>query len=549
MGSPVATSSFGGTNLADVVMHVAKMTESQAADARQQADMSSIISSHRRRAEEWAFQVSAAQKEIAQISKQIIAAEIRQAIAEKELENHDRLIENSEAVEEFLRGKYTNEELYRWMTAQVSQVYFQTNKLATDIAKRAERAFRFELGLSESSYITVGYWDSLKKGLLSGEKLQYDLHRLETAYLEKNRREIELSKQVSLALLDPLALVQLRETGRCFFRLPEEIFDLDFPGHYFRRIKSVSLTLPCVVGPYTTISGTLRLLKNSIRINTANGDNGYPHNTEEGLPADDLRFVENNIAVKAIAASNAQNDSGVFDLNFRDERYLPFEGAGVVSEWSLELFSDPVAPDFGKPLRQFDYGTISDAIFHIKYTAREDAGPFKNGAINNLRNYFSEDGKTRSLRLFNLRQEFPGQWHRFLNPTNPVDGNVFELEMSPGLFPLKDVNKILKINTVWLLARCTDPGTYSVLLNPPLLPPPPPGSDIMTLAKINQYGGLHFGQQDVSGSDISVAPTSPPLQWVLKMTRPGGGNLRKDSVTNEMEVEDLMLVVGYEWEL
>ncbi len=120
---------------------------------------------------------------------------------------------------------------------------------------------------------------------------------------------------------------------------------------------------------------------------------------------------------------------------------------------------------------------------------------------------------------------------------------------SPGLFPLKDVNKILKINTVWLLARCTDPGTYSVLLNPPLLPPPPPGSDIMTLAKINQYGGLHFGQQDVSGSDISVAPTSPPLQWVLKMTRPGGGNLRKDSVTNEMEVEDLMLVVGYEWEL
>ena len=77
-------------------------------------------------------------------------------------------------------------------------------------------------------------------------------------------------------------------------------------------------------------------------------------------------------------------------------------------------------PDFGKPLRQFDYGTISDAILHVKYTAREDAGPFKNGAVTHLRDYFSQDGATPSLRMFNLRQEFPTQWHRFLHPTNPA---------------------------------------------------------------------------------------------------------------------------------
>ena len=274
-------------------------------------------------------------------TSQIAAAELRIAIAEKELDNHVLQIENAKATDAFMRSKYTNEELYQWQVGQISGVYFQSYRLAYDLAKRAERCFRFELGLQDSSYINFGYWDSLKKGLLSGEKLQYDLRRLETAYLEQNRREFELTKHVSLALLDPLALVKLRETGRCFFRLPEEIFDLDYPGHYFRRIKSVSLTLPCVVGPYTTISCTLRLLKNSIRINTANGDNGYPRNTDDqGLPADDDRFVENNIPVKAIAASNAQNDSGVFELSFRDERYLPFEGAGAVSEWSLELFSD-----------------------------------------------------------------------------------------------------------------------------------------------------------------------------------------------------------------
>jgi hypothetical protein len=344
-----------------------------------------------------------------------------------------------------------------------------------------------------------------------------------------------------------LALVQLRETGRCFVNLPEEIFDLDYPGHYFRRIKSVSITLPCVVGPYTTISCTLRLLKNSIRINTANGDNGYPRNTDDqGLPVTDDRFIENNIPVKAIAASNAQNDSGMFELSFRDERYLPFEGAGAISEWSLELFSDlpsnnpdPTNPDFGKPLHQFDYGTISDAILHIKYTAREDAGVFKNGVIAHLRDYFSQDGATPSLRMFNLRQEFPTQWHRFLHPTNPADGNVFELDMSPNLFPIRDKAKTLKVNTIWLLARCTDIGSYEVTIAPPLPAPSPPAQDPnkMTLAPVNQYGGLHFSQKD--GLGIEVVLTVPPIKWQLRMTRPDG---------EIIEVEDLLLVLGYEWE-
>lgn len=349
--------------------------------------------------------------------------------------------------------------------------------------------------------------------------------------------------------------MKLRETGRCFINLPEEIFDLDYPGHYFRRIKSVSITLPCVVGPYTTISCTLRLLKNSIRINTANGDNGYPRNTDDqGLPADDIRFIENNIPVKTIAASNAQNDSGVFELSFRDERYLPFEGAGTISQWSLELFSDlpsnnpgPGNPDFGRPLRQFDYGTISDAIVHIKYTAREDAEPFKNGAITYLRDYFSEDGATHSVRLFNLRQEFPTQWHRFLNPTNPADGNTFELEISPSLFRVQDAGKTLKVNTIWLLARCADAGNYSLdlMLIPPPPAPPPLGSETFTLVRVNQYGGLHFSQKDVSASPspIEIVPTDPPVNWQFKMARPGGGNL------GGTEVEDVLLVMGYEWEL
>ncbi|HEV7472755.1 MAG TPA: neuraminidase-like domain-containing protein [Pyrinomonadaceae bacterium] len=544
-GSPEVNAQWGTGNIISALQAAAGSENQLAGVASFEGNRASTTASHERRFSDWKLQESLADHEIVQLEKQIDAAEVRIAIAEQELENQNLQIENSKSIDEFMRSKYTNKDLYQWQIGQISSVYFQSYKLAYDLAKRAERCFRFELGLQDSSYINFGYWDSLKKGLLSGEKLQYDLHRLENAHLEQNRREFELTKHVSLALLDPLALLKLRETGKCFFRLPEELLDLDFPGHYFRRIKSVSLSLPCVVGPYTTISCTLRLLKNSIRINTSNGDNGYPRNTDDrSLPADDTRFVQNNIAVKAIAASSAQNDSGTFELAFRDDRYLPFEGAGAISEWSLELFSDPSAPDFGKPLRQFDYATISDAVVHIKYTAREDAGPFKNGAIKNLRDYYSADGTMPLLRLFNLRQEFPAQWHRFLNPTNPANGNVFELEMSPSRFSLKDSAQTLKINTVWLLARCTDPGTYGVVLDPPLQSP----SDVLKLAPVNQYGGLHFSQKDVSGLTIKVGPTVPPLTWVLRMRRQDNGNLQLDTVTNEMEVSDLWLVVGCEWE-
>lgn len=553
-GSPKASIMFGGPNVGSALQAAAGGSIIWGDIESYRANKASINAGHERRWDDWKLQERLANKELEQIDRSIAAAELRIAVVEKELENHNLQIENARETDEFMHSKYTNQELYQWQIGQISGVYFQSYKLAYDLAKRAERCFRFELGLQDSSYINFGYWDSLKKGLLSGEKLQYDLRRLETAYLQKNLREFELVKHVSLALLDPLALVKLRETGRCFFHLPEEILDLDYPGHYFRRIKSVSMTLPCVAGPYTTVSCTLRLLKNSIRIDTTNGDNGYPRNTDEqGLPADDSRFLENNIPVKAMAASNAQNDSGVFELSFRDERYLPFEGAGAISEWSLELFSDlpsnnpdPSAPDFGKPLRQFDYSTISDAIVHVKYTAREDAGVFKNSAVAHLRNYFSQDGAVPLLRLFSLRQEFPTQWHRFLNPADPADGNVFELEMLPGLFPLLDAGKILKINTIWLLARCTDEDDYSVDMTIPL-PEASPEFLTLTLTSINQYGGLHFSAEDVEALGVEIVPTDTPAKWQLRMTRPGGGNLEVDPVKKVMEVGDLFLVLGYEW--
>jgi len=99
-----------------------------------------------------------------------------------------------------------------------------------------------------------------------------------------------------------------------------------------------------------------------------------------------------------------------------------------------------------------------------------------------------------------------------------------------------------------LLARCTDPGDYDVTLTLPLAAPPPDGSNTMALAKSNTYGGLHFGQKDVAAAGIEIVPADPPVVWKIKATRPGGGNLTEDPVKKVMEVEGLILVLGYEWE-
>jgi Tc toxin complex TcA C-terminal TcB-binding domain len=128
-----------------------------------------------------------------------------------------------------------------------------------------------------------------------------------------------------LQQLNPLALITLRETSQCEFALPEVLFDMGYPGNYMRRIKSVALTFACVVGPQTSLNCVLRLQEHEFRTSAiATSKNHYPKHTDET----DERFSTVNVPITSIAVSTGQADSGVFELNFRDERYIPFEGAG-----------------------------------------------------------------------------------------------------------------------------------------------------------------------------------------------------------------------------
>ena len=174
---------------------------------------------------------------------------------------------------------------------------------------------------------------------------------------------------------------------------------MDFPGHYLRRIKSVSLTIPCVTGPYSSVPCTLTLLNHSLRHNSNSAGN-YARSIEN----DDPRFTDSFGAIQSIVTSSAQNDSGMFETNLRDERYLPFEGAGVISSWRIELPSE---------FRQFNYDTISDVILHIRYTAREGGKPLKTSAVKNIDGLVKNAAAAGSVRLFSVRHEFPTEWAKF----------------------------------------------------------------------------------------------------------------------------------------
>ena len=408
--TPVAKARFGGSNIGAALKAASLYKDLISAELSHQATMASIKGGYDRRWDDWKQQENLAKKELEQIEKQIAAAQIRQALAERELTNHEQQIEHAQKNREFLERKFTNKELYQWMVGQLSTLHFQTYQMAYDLAKQTEKSLKHELSqLAGKSFVQFGHWDSLKKGLLAGEKLAFDLNRMDVAHLENNHRDHELTKHISLTLLDPQALLDLREKGECFVSLPEAVFDIDHPGHYNRRIKSVGLTLPAVTGPYTSVNCHLTLMSHRIRKVTEPYDPNLPLETKfSGL--------------SSIITSHAREDYGMFEPNLRDERYLPFEGAGAVSTWKLELPT--------KPFRQFDYHSIADVIFHIRYTAQDD-GDLKTVVvqelIDNLKTMkLGEEGSERHglYRFISVRHDFPDEWAKFLNSSGKVTEQI-----------------------------------------------------------------------------------------------------------------------------
>jgi hypothetical protein len=316
--------------------------------------------------------------------------------------------------------------------------------------------------------------------------------------------------------------LELRETGTCEFSVPELLFDLDFPGHYYRQIKSVRLTIPCVTGPFSSVNAKLTLLNNRTRKTAKDTEpDMYPYSLSNS-DGDD-RFLENLVGIQSIATSSAQNDAGLFELNFRDERFLPFEGAGAISRWRLEL---PTA------YRHFDYDTISDVILHMSYTARDGGGAFKavvtghvNATTNSINKWLNElaTSATGLPRLFSLRYDFPNAFHRLLNPS-PGSPQFTEFEVSRQHFPYFLSEKNLQLTGVTVYLK---PKTKGASIDPSefeLNDVPPTG---------NKWEP-HFEGSLLAGAFAFT--DSPIKKWAIKDGPPG---------LNKEQLEDILLLLNY----
>jgi len=349
----------------------------------------------------WELQLQTALNSVDGINAQITGIDLQIDAAIQEYNVNQKQINQSNDIINFLQTKFTNEQLYQWIVGQVSTIYFQAYQVAYNMANMAQAAFQYEL-CNNQVFISNTGWNDLYKGLTAGEALSQGLQQLEQAYVQQNNRYLEIEKTISLLQLQPQALIDLKTNGTCTFSLIQQLFDLDFPGHYQRKITSLAVTIPAIVGPYQNIHATLTQTGNKIATKATVDSVAYLLGINDTTnPGSVWENWNNN---QAIAVSTANNDSGMFQLNFNDSRYLFFEGTGAVSDWQL---------DMPKASNQFNFESISDVIINLRYTAYDGGEAFRNDLLNDadinpiLKNY-------EGTKYFSMRQYYGTAWQQLL---------------------------------------------------------------------------------------------------------------------------------------
>jgi len=404
VGSPFAMT-YGGQQLGATLAGAANVQDAYASIASMVAAASQTIAGYERREQEWQLQLMTASYDDTIAGAQLTGAQAELAAATRDLAVHLASIEQARDYESALKSKFTSQELYEWMIGRLSAVYSQAYLLALDMATGAELAYQYELSRGET-FIRFDYWDGARKGLLAGEQLALSLAQLEKAYTDNNVRTLAIERTVSLLSLDPLALLALQRDGECEFELSEALFDSDYPGHYDRKLVSVAVTIPAVVGPYQNVKGTLTQVGNQVVL--VNDDLSAVAVLLGLRPASKPsgRALRSNWRPQQqIALSTGIEDSGTFPGDPDDDRYLPFEGTGAVSRWRLSV---------PKHSNTFDYSSVSDVILRVRYTARDGGKAFRDDVLGLL-------GKMtwRVQRAVSTAVEFPLHWHAFLTP--PAD--------------------------------------------------------------------------------------------------------------------------------
>lgn len=209
-------------------------------------------------------------------------------------------------------------------------------------------------------------------------------------------------------------------------------------------------------GPHANLNCTLTLLDNRIRTN-ASASGSYPP-TED---TEDPRFLVNFAPVQAVATSRPSGDAGVFELRFDEDRYLPFEGAGAVSTWRIDLRQADNA---------LDLGDLGDVVLTLAYTARNGGAALEAAARASRDKGLARGGaKPPAQHAISLKRDLPGHWKRLAEATPGQEIEIplaLEQERMSGRYRGLD----LRIERATVFARASGPLPDDVLrlrLDPP----------------------------------------------------------------------------------
>ena len=377
--------------------------------------ISSVFASLQRRQQEWNYQKTIASQDVKIGTQQIKIADDRIRIAGQERAIAGIQQDQAEAVLDFLKTKFTNAELYEWMSGVLEDVYSYFLQEATAMSKLAEQQLAFERQIDLPKLIKNDYWnlatttaltigastsENDRKGLTGSARLLKDLSQLEQYAIDTNQRKLQITKVLSLNEHDPVQMEMFRDSGIIRFTTTLRDFDWDYPGHYLRLIRRVSVTVIALTPPNKGIKATL--INNGISAVVTNSNNIFQK-----------RFVTRS--PERIALSSPYNEYGMFQLDTNDAMYRPFEGSGVETLWELQM---------EKASNPFDYRSIADVLVTIEYDALENDLYSKT-----IKNQLNNEQKNESIVL-SMRNDLPDQWYELMNPSEDSSSTNFKIRNS-----------------------------------------------------------------------------------------------------------------------
>ena len=405
LGAPTAMK-FGGMQLGSSAGSFSGMLRMVAGVLDGVASAASLEASFARRRESWENQIEVLTFELLELESQLRGAEIRVGSATETLRVHKRQREQVQVLEEFHRDKFNSTELYSWMVGRSNALQRTAFEIAQTYLGLARWKLESDLGV-EPPASTAGAWHPNYGGVLAGEVLQADLDQLRRGYNEAETGLLRVTQSFSLADTQGDRLHDLWVTGSTSFSVTRGDFDLDFPAHYHRVLRSARLIVHATVGSGVNLGVELALLESGKALTRAQaapeleptGDALGDWLRSRGLNAGG-GFDPDRIAVGV-----PRFNDGSFEFAFGNAAKRPFAGQGAVSKWELKL----------PTRRRFDYSTISDVELVLSYTAKHGEEAATTGSD--------------AVKVFLARRDFPDRVQAL------TAGEAAAFVFSPSMFP------------------------------------------------------------------------------------------------------------------